>query len=214
MTVELHGYKYSVYAWIARLALHEKGVAYSWQEIDPFSELVPSSYLDLHPFKRVPTLVHANFVLYETGAITRYIDESFAGPRLQREAPAERARCNQILSVVDSYVYWPLVRQVFSHRVMRRRLGRPTSEDEVRIGLAAAPRVLAALENIAAETDYLCGDAVSLADIHLAPMIGYFTTTDEGSSLLRSFDRLDAWWLRMSRRNTFVTTTPLLPPPL
>jgi hypothetical protein len=30
MTVELYGYKYSVYAWIARLALHEKGCAYKW----------------------------------------------------------------------------------------------------------------------------------------------------------------------------------------
>ncbi len=28
MTIELHGYQYSVYAWIARFALHEKGVNY------------------------------------------------------------------------------------------------------------------------------------------------------------------------------------------
>jgi glutathione S-transferase len=30
MAVELHGYQYSVYSWIARLVLHEKGVVYSW----------------------------------------------------------------------------------------------------------------------------------------------------------------------------------------
>ena len=28
MNVELHGYQYSVYSWIARLALAEKGVEY------------------------------------------------------------------------------------------------------------------------------------------------------------------------------------------
>lgn len=42
MAVELHGYQYSVYSWIARLALHEKGVVYSWVEIDPFAEDVPA----------------------------------------------------------------------------------------------------------------------------------------------------------------------------
>src|SRR5690349_11276108 len=74
MTVELYGYKHSVYAWIARLALREKGCAYEWREVNPFAEDVPADYLAMHPFKRVPVLVHDGFVLYETSAITRYVD--------------------------------------------------------------------------------------------------------------------------------------------
>ena len=31
----------------------------------------------------MPTLVHDNFQIYETGAITRYVDEAFPGPSLQ-----------------------------------------------------------------------------------------------------------------------------------
>jgi hypothetical protein len=61
MVVELHGYKYSVYSWIARLALEEKGVRYDWVEINPFADTVPARYLDLHPFKRVPALLHGEF---------------------------------------------------------------------------------------------------------------------------------------------------------
>jgi glutathione S-transferase len=83
MAVELYGYQFSVYSWIARLALEEKGVDYHWIEVDLFVQSVPVSYLALHPFKRVPTLVHDSFQLYETGAITRYIDEAFPGPSLQ-----------------------------------------------------------------------------------------------------------------------------------
>jgi glutathione S-transferase len=113
MTVELHGYRYSVYSWIARFALHEKGADYHWTEINPFADQVPADYLIKHPFKRVPTLVHDGFVLYETSAITRYVDEAFEGPDLQPPAPQDRARHNQIISVIDSYAYWPLVRQVF-----------------------------------------------------------------------------------------------------
>ena len=123
MTVELYGYQYSVYSWIARLALEEKGASYRWIEINPFAADVPEIYLAIHPFKRVPTLIHDDFQIYETGAITRYVDEAFPGPSLQPTDPRHRARSSQFISIVDSYVYWPLVRQVFSHRVFRPSLG-------------------------------------------------------------------------------------------
>lgn len=214
MAIELHGYQYSVYSWIARLALHEKGVGYNWVEVNPFAEDLPASYLATHPFKRVPTLNHAGFALYETGAITRYVDEAFDGPRLQPAGPRERARCSQIMSIVDSYAYWPLVRQVFSHGVFRPLMRLEANESEFRRGLAAAPRVLAALETIAGDEQYLCGNQLSLADIHLAPMIGYFVLADEGRALLQTYPRLSEWWSELSNRSTFVTTTPRLPPAL
>src|SRR5262245_47291063 len=199
MAVELHGYQYSVYSWIARLGLHEKGVAYSWVEVDPFAEKVPASYLATHPFKRVPALVHGEFVVYETGAITRYVDEAFEGPKLQRTDPRERARCNQIISIVDSYAYWPLVRQVFSHSVFRPLMRRPVDDKEIRRGLDAAARVFAALEKLAGEGQYLCGSDLSLADIHLAPMIGYFVLASEGRRLFEKHLRLRNWWLGCPR---------------
>ena len=76
----------------------------------------------------MPTLVHDGFVLYETSAITRYVDEAFPGPALQPTEPAQRARMNQIVAIVDSYGYWPMVRQVFSHRVFRRPAGETGDE--------------------------------------------------------------------------------------
>lgn len=212
MATELHGYQYSVYSWIARLALHEKGVAYNWIEVNPFAEDIPASYLAMHPFKRVPALTHAGFVLYETGAITRYVDEAFEGPKLQPVEPRERARCNQIMSIVDSYAYWPMVRQVFSHGVFRPRMSRPVDESEFQRGLEAAPRVLAALESTAGEGRCLCGNQLSLADIHLAPMVGYFVMADEGRALLQKYSRLGEWWSELSNRSAFIATTPRLPP--
>lgn len=211
MKVELHGYQYSVYSWIARLALHEKGVEYDWKEINPFGEQVPASYLALHPFRRVPTLVHGELVIYETGAITRYVDDAFEGPQLQRKEPMERARCNQIMSIVDSYAYWPLVRQIFSHRVFRPFMNRPSSDEEIKLGLDAAPRVLSALENIAEKARYLCGDDVSLADVHLAPMIGYFALASEGRAMILRYAKLSDWWQGISQSETFVATMPNLP---
>src|SRR5476649_1645011 len=146
----LHGYRYSVYVRIARLALAENGVAYDRVEVNPFAPDLPAAYLALHPFGRVPALVHDGFALYETAAITRYIDRAFPGPALQPSVPQALARMDQIIAVVDSYGYWPLVRQVFSQRVFRPRLGQPTDSEEVARGLAAAAKALAALEALTA----------------------------------------------------------------
>ena len=211
MTVELHGFQYSVYSWIARLALREKGVEYNWAEVNPFSEVVPAYYLEMHPFKRVPTLVHGELVIYETNAITRYVDEAFDGPHLQRTQARERARCNQILSIVDNYAYWPMVRQVFSHGAFRPRTGQPSDELEIRYGLDAAPKVLSSLEQLASGGQFLSGDGLSLADIHLAPMIGYFTMVSEANALFNQHERLAAWWSTMSRRAAYLVTMPRLP---
>jgi glutathione S-transferase len=211
MSLVLHGYRYSVYLRIARLALAEKGVSYRQVEVNPFAPDVPAAYLALHPFGRVPTLVHDGFALYETAAITRYIDRAFAGPALQPSTPQPLARMDQIIAVVDSYGYWPLVRQVFSQRVFRPRSGQPTDAADVALGLAAVAKVLAATEALAADTEFLVGSALSLADLHLGAMIAYFVQAPEGEALFRQYARLADWWARLARRPSFAATDPGLP---
>ena len=210
MAVTLHGYRYSVYMRIARLALAEKGVAYERAEVNPFTEL-PAGYLDLHPFGRVPTLVHDGFVLYETAAITRYVDRAFGGPVLQPTAPRELARQDQIIAVVDAYGYWPMVRQVFAQRVFRQHVGTPVDEAEIARGLAAAPKVLAALEALAAGGRFLVGRTLSLADLHLAAMVAYFAAAPEGSAQLANHPKLSRWWLAMQETPSLAATAPGLP---
>lgn len=211
MTLVLHGYRYSVYNRIARLALEEKGVIYERTEVNPFEPDQPAAYLSLHPFGRVPTLVRGDFVLYETAAITRYVDRAFPGPSLQPADPKALARMDQIIGVVDSYAYWPLVRQVFAHDVFRPRLGNGGHQGEVAKGLAEAPRVLDALEALASDEHWLVGPALSLADLHLGAMIAYFTLSPRGARLLSTRTRLASWWRRAAGRPSMATTDPGLP---
>jgi glutathione S-transferase len=208
MTVELHGYSHSVYRWIARLALVEKGVAHTCIEVNPFVAPIPPYYLAMHPFGRVPTLVYDGFVLYETNAITRYIDEAFPGPGLQPTDARSRARMQQMISVVDSYGYWPMARQVFSHGVFRPRQGLPGDPAQVATGLASSERVLGALEHLAGDRSFLVGDEISLADIHLAPMMAYFAAEPAAAALLSRHSRLQRWWTHLAERPTVVATMP------
>jgi glutathione S-transferase len=209
--VILYGYRYSVYLRIVRMVLLEKGVGWTHVEIDPFAETLPADYLALHPFGRVPTLKHRDFVLYETAAITRYVDEAFPGPRLQPETPHDRARMNQIIAVVDSYGYWPMVRQVFSPRVFNAALGRTPDESVIAEGITKSRTVLGAIETLAAGGPFLVGQALTLADIHLAAMMAYFTAADDGRIALATHPKLSAWWAGMSSRKSLTDTDPGLP---
>ena len=211
--VVLHGYRYSVYLRIVAMTLVEKAVPWTHVEVDPFAETIPESYLALNPFGRVPTLVHDGFVLYETTAITRYIDEVFAGPPLQPTDPKARARMGQIIAVADSYGYWPLVRQVFSHRVFRPAQGEAGDEAAIAEGLRKSKTVLAALDGLAAGGTFLAGSSLSLADLHLGAMIACFTTAAEGRVELARHTRLSEWWTALSQRPSLLQTDAGLPSP-
>jgi glutathione S-transferase len=209
MSVELIGYRYSVYLRIARVVLEEKGVAFAHVEVNPFGE-VPEWYLGLHPFGRVPVLRHGGFSLYETAAIARYVDAAFAGASLVPKEARAAGRMQQVIGIIDSYGYRPMVRQVFAHVVFRPREGGVGEPGKIAAGLEGSARVLAALEALAGD-EWLVGERVSLADLHLGPMMAYFVAAPQGAAMLVGYPRLSDWWGRMRVRPAMVASDPGLP---
>lgn len=205
--VHLHGYRYSVYNRIARLVLLSKNVEHRTIEVDPFAEL-SEAYLRLHPFGRVPVLTHGAFELFETSAITRYVDRAFEGRPLQPEGAAALARMDQVIAVVDAYAYWPMVRQVSSHAFFRPSLGEPSSREEVDAGLEASRKVLSFLDGVAGQGEVLTGRDITLADCHLAPMMDYFVRAEEGKAALSPHRALQSWWDRVSILDVLKATDP------
>ncbi len=205
--VLLHGYRYSVYNRIARLALLAKQVEHGTIEVDPFADLT-EDYLRLHPFGLVPALTHGSFALFETNAITRYVDRAFEGPPLQPAGAAALARMDQVISVIDAYAYWPMVRQVASHGFFRPFLGEESSREEIDSGLAASAQVLSFLDGVVAKGEILDGRALTLADFHLAPMIDYFVRAGEGKAALARHSALQTWWEQVSLLDVMKVTDP------
>jgi glutathione S-transferase len=202
------GAAYSVYVRIVRLALTEKQVGYRLEEIDIFA---PSARLDhrlRHPFGRIPTFEHDGFHLYETTAIVRYIDEAFPGVPLQPTNPRARARVNQITAILDSYAYRPLVWGIYMERVDAARSGRTPDETAIAAAIPEARRCLVELADLMGTAPFLGGDALSLADLHAAPMFAYFLAAAEGKALMAEQPALHAWWLRMAERPAMTITRP------
>jgi glutathione S-transferase len=200
--VVLYGAPYSVYVRIARLTLAEKGVPYRLVEVDIFDdEAARETHLLRQPFGKIPAFEHGSFRIYETAAICRYIDETFAGPHLQPSTPRDRARMMQAISILDSYAYHTLVWDIFVERVMKPSQGAKPDEAKVAAALPMARTCLAALNDLAPDTAWLTGDSLTLADLHAAPMIEYFLRTPEGR-MLGDRPRLARWWTAMAARQS------------
>ena len=206
----LYGPKISTYVRTARLTLSEKGVDYGLEEINIFAGAHKEpAHLERHPFGKVPALEHEGFVLYETCAIQRYIDEAFRGPRLQPGEPRGRARMTQAISLIDSYAYRPIVQGIVIPRFLAMRDGTKPDEAGIEAAIPEARQALEALEALIAG-EFIAGKELSLADLHLVPIYDYFRQTPEGESLLSGAPKLGRWWATLSRRESVEATAPSL----
>jgi glutathione S-transferase len=208
LSVTLHGAAYSIYVRIARLALEEKGVAYQLNAVDIFAEDGPgAAHHARHPFGKIPALEHDGFALYETAAICRYVDEAFEGPPLQPADVRERTRMAQIIGLLDSYGYRSMVWSVYVELSGDAAQEGRTDRATVEAGLERSAVVLGELERLG-DGPFLTGQALSLADLHAAPMLAYIMVPEEGRALVARYPRIAAWVEAMRQRPAVIATRP------
>lgn len=70
----------------------------------------------VNPTGKVPAFKHGDFTLYETLAITNYIDDAFDGPALQPSDAKQRAIMNQWISYINAYVFPVMVHEIVLFR--------------------------------------------------------------------------------------------------
>jgi glutathione S-transferase len=73
-----------------------------------------------------------------------------------------------------------------------------------------AERALAAVEGLMEADEFLTGGALSLADLHLVPILDYFARTEDGRAALDRHPRLSSWWERIEQRPSVARTRPSL----
>jgi glutathione S-transferase len=126
------GAPYSVSVRSVRLTREEKAIDYDLVPVDILAAGgPPAEHVARHPFGKIPAFEHDGFQLYEAEAITRYIDEAFAGVPLQPADVCRRARMTQIISILDSYAYRTLVWDIYVERVARSATGSVSDEQKI-----------------------------------------------------------------------------------
>lgn len=207
----IYGPALSTYVRTARLVCEEKGAAYELVDVDIMQGANKTpEHLARHPFGRVPAFEHDGFRLYETSAITRYLDAALPGPALTPADPKGAARMQQAIAIVDSYAYGSMISAIVIQRVVMPMVGGVADETVIAAAIPTAETSLAAFEELLGGGHFLAGDGLSLADLHLAPVMAYFSATPEGQARLPSHPRLARWWGAVSSRPSMVKTQPPL----
>jgi len=201
--VVLVGNPVSPYVRAVRIALAEKGVAYTLKPEPPHSPEVDA----IHPFGRIPALYDGPLQFYETRAILRYIDEAFDGPSLlPASGVTSRARAEQWYSVLDDYGYDAVVT-----RYIIPILFTPGSTPDRAAIDAALPdidRLLATLDTAYAQRDFLVGNAPCIADYLAAPLLYSLSKMPEGSGLMAKYANVQRALKAMQARPSFISAEP------
>jgi glutathione S-transferase len=205
--ISVYGIPGSPFLRTVEIVLKEKELPYQLRALAP-GEHKSEHYLKRHPFGRVPAFEQGDFALYETQAIIRYLDDSFAHPPLTPAAPHERARMNQIIGIIEWYFFPKAAAPIGFNRIIGPALlGLAPDEEAILDALPIARTSISTLDAILGSKPYLTGDSVSLADMMLGAQLDMFRLCREGQDLLRGTN-LEAWLGRMTKRSSFLETQP------
>src|SRR5713101_8013395 len=187
--------------------LEEKAATYRLVPVAPGTLRSPE-HLARHPFGRVPVLEHNGFSLYESQAILRYVDRVLPAPALTPGDCKAAARMDQAMNVNDWYLFQGVANVIIFHRVVGPRLmGLTPDEAAIEAAMPKARAVFEELARLLGGQSFFTGETMTLADLLVAPQIGFFTQTPEWAALGAPHNNLVAWLARMEARPSLKATT-------
>ena len=198
--VKLFGRSRSTYVRSARLALEEKGVAYELDEMSPGDNQKEPYLSEHHPFGRIPAFQYRDFKLYETQAIIRYVDENFSGPSMQPNDVRERAAMNQVIGIVDAYMWISAAASIIRNQLMAPKFGLEIDHGAVELAIPKAKTCVSEIGRILGSKPYIASSNLSLADLMVAPIVNYLRQTAFGNEFLPAHQNILDWMARIEQR--------------
>lgn len=193
----------SPYTRSVRIAFMEKGIAHTHQAIAPHTPEILAN----NPFGKIPVLRLGELSLYESSAILRYLNETYAGPALMPEEAKARAKAEQWISAINCYGYPAIARNYVLQYVFPRGSDGKPDRAVIEAAVAEIRKVLAALDAAYGDGDYLVENALSLPDILLAPMVNYLGLFPEGKDLLAMHHNVRRAQETFAARPSFIAAT-------
>lgn len=230
--VELYHFWSSVCSVRCRMALEEKGVAWTSRYVDLFNfDQMKPEYLAINPDGVVPTLVHHGEPVRESSIINEYIDAAFDGPRLVPEDSLKAARMREFVRRCEGgldaiakltavkYLLPKLLNRWGREELLVQASKRPTrylqdlhsravrgeiSDAELDDARAEIGKLIAYMEAMLDPGPWVIGEDISLADIAIAPY--FFRLNALGADQFWSKEmrpRVYAWYARIAARPSF-----------
>ncbi|CAN0473184.1 unnamed protein product [Discosporangium mesarthrocarpum] len=148
--------------------LDEIGLDYEREDVGgAFGKNREAPYLGLNPNGRIPTIIDADLVLWESNSIVRYLAATHSAGDLWPTDPAARARC-------EMWMDWQLTELVHGMVPVFHGLIRKSAEERDMDAINTARDDWAAkwriLDDHLSRNAYVGGDSFTMGDIPIGPL--------------------------------------------
>ncbi len=205
----LWGFDLSTYVRTVKMVLVEKGFT-DFEQV-PLNVLAgdpkTAEHLERHPFGKVPVLDHDGIRILETAAIARYLNDVLPGRSLVPATPKDRARMDMVIGVVDSYGYGALIGGVAAYHLFPDFVGGKNDAMHA-AGLEGGRKVIEFAMRTKGDSPFIAGE-LSLADLHLAPIMTYAMMTPDAETM-NAVPGFADWWAGVQALPSFQQTQPSL----
>ena len=195
MTLQIIGIPQSSFVRVVRMAAHEKGVNYELVPAMPHTDEVKA----IHPLGKVPVMRHGNVELAESEAIVLFPDDA-----------AKANLVGQWISIVTTAIDQTMIRRYVLEYFFNKDEDGNVVRDTIDDSVDKFPALFEVL-NGAVKDGYFGSDRFTAADCFIAPILFYVSMFPEGKEHLEKQDALNAYYGRLSERESFKATAP--PPP-
>ena len=189
-----------------RLLIAERGLPVEEQVVDLFTgEHVQPPFSELNPNKLVPVLEDGDFVLTESQAILQYLADRFELHDLYPRNLEERARINERLDWFNTnffreYGYGFCYPQLYPHHERQDDAAQAKTLEWASERARAALSVLN--DHFIGESQYTCGDTMSLADLSGVAMV---TVGEVNRVDLSAYPNVQRWIANMKKLESWDT---------
>ena len=208
-TMTLWGFDGSTYVRTVKMVLAEKGFTdYTQVPLNVLAgEPKSPEHLARHPFGKVPVLDVNGLRLLETAAIARYLNDVLPGKSLIPATPADRARMDMVVGLIDSYGYGALLGGVAAYHLFPDFVGGQNAA-ALQAGIDNGRKVIAFAMQTKGSSPFIAGE-LSLADLYLAPIVFYVSLTPDAATVCNIPGFAD-WWTQVQALKSYQDTVPNL----
>lgn len=165
--LKLHGPATSPFVRKVWIALREKGLAFTNEQLDPLAKT--SRFLAMNPMGRVPILEESDGTLIsDSSVICDYLEHAYPQPALYPSDPRARAKALWFEEYGDTVLVGPCARVFWMHIIIPIRSGNPVDDAQVTAFVNEHfPTVFDYLESVAPREGSWFTEGFGIADIAL-----------------------------------------------
>jgi glutathione S-transferase len=199
--IKLYGHPMSTCTRKVLTTLAETNTAYELVVIDfTKGEHKQQPHLSRQPFGQVPAIEDDGFEMFESRAISRYINEKVGGNLAPKDLQG-RARMEQWISIEMSDFSGHAMKFIFQHIFKR-----PQTPDVLENAQKGIDLALDVADAHLGKQPYFAGEQFSLADICFMPYVEYCMGTPIKETIAKR-PNFSAWWGRVSERPSWRKVT-------